>query len=590
MTERNDPPSTPPDAAPDLEAPRWRAPAGTSGAITLIRTNLAAARLDPRDCPTAVAAKARPLLAADPKPPYARRPVQTFAMGPLMAVLDRIEHGQEPDAALAELHHTRGVLADRMAPAHPGLLAWTRQAATRFLAARAADQNTAAADGRAQTYPIGHDWVAGRHSERPDARGATTYEQTAWGRRYASPDGTLRELWLPSQGSAKASRPAAEIAAAAYVVVCGRPAEGGGWKPYAPLPASALQPAHSVPPDRVRIIEFGCRDGEHHVLADWDRQQCLDAFARDAAPALAAAVERDGTRPGSSCADCKAITGCQALTTARGLLEIAPPRDRPPRSTLSASDLRYHHDCPAMYHLVRMLNLKSGLPENPAIRLGRGVDAVLNRRHAEPAARLCRPGADGWTPEETDLIGDQAETARGMLEQHADYCPLDGLDPGTQPLPQQQVTCFDPDINTVFINTPDLLYPRGNGWVWRETKASPGGVYEGKPLLENYPQLALAVLMINAGALGGDPRHSLIELEVLGPDDTTFLEISPARPEVAAQARAALRDHAQALLADREFPAHPGRACTGCEALPWCAPGQAHITTDHPDPTTGARP
>lgn len=585
MTERSDTPSTvalPSDGASVQEPHPWSAPEGTGGNGTLVRTNLPAARGDKRDCPTAVSAKARPFLQADPKPPYIPESVAMFGLRAFTATIDRVEAGAAPEAVIADLRSTSARFEeDWKAPAHRGHVAWTQAAVRRFLAAREEDQRAALGEGRALTRPAPAEWVVHRDLASPDANGARAYERTAWGRRYASDDGRLRELWLISQGPAKASRPDAELAAAAYVCALGHPAADGGRKPYRPLtPGRDTGPSPSLT-QRIRIVEFGCADGVARVLADWSRQECLERFARDAAPILDRAVESLETRPGSSCVQCKAIAGCSALPRATRLLELAAPRQRP-RSSLSVSDLRYHRECPAKFHLARNLSLKSLSEENPAIRLGRAVDAVLNLRHDAKPAQACARSSEAGVQAVLDELGidlDEAVcgAAARMLDHHATYCPLADLGERDRVLVQHQVTCYDEALNAVFIATPDLLYTRRDGWVWRETKTSSRGVYEGESLLRNYPQLALAALMINSGALGGNPRRSMIELEVLTVDDVIRLEVSPTHPRVLAEAREVLASGVEALMADTSYPETPGEHCEDCEVLEWCAPGGEHL-------------
>ena len=93
-----------------------------------------------------------------------------------------------------------------------------------------------------------------------------------------------------------------------------------------------------------------------------------------------------------------------------------------------------------------------------------------------------------------------------------------------------QVACYDPEFDLVIIAVPDLLYTRDGGWVWREAKTSSSHLYEGNPLLRSYPQLALALVMIAAGALGGELSRSRVEFELLHADDLSFEELDPSRP------------------------------------------------------------
>ena len=271
-----------------------------------------------------------------------------------------------------------------------------------------------------------------------------------------------------------------------------------------------LHPGRMARPERVRVVEFGCGDGRFTLLLNWDQEETARHFADDARPVLAEVV--DGTRavPGSSCVDCKALTGCAALIRTEALLPLSPRARPAARRSISAADLRTYNECPAKFHLTRQLNLTSADPERAEIRRGRAVDAWLNERHLARPAGGCRTlplpeNPSAWSAGKWSVSGQEAEDGAGMLAQHATVCPLEGLDAGERVLVQHQVTCYDPKFDLVIIAVPDLLYTRDGGWVWRETKTSSSALYEREPLLRSYPQLALAVVMIAAGALGGRP-------------------------------------------------------------------------------------
>jgi hypothetical protein len=561
------------------------APRGTVGDLGLIRTNLAAARDDPRDCPLARSIAARPLLRAEPRPPYIARNLQDFALAPLMDALDQIEHRHRAmQQVVDQLFATQGTFGQPGRPrAHQGLLNWTVSAISQYLAAREADQRSRQHDGLPATHPVADTWVVRRELGRPDPRGASIYEATAWGRRYAAADGSVRDLWLLSLGAAKADRPASEKAAAAHVLAYGVSCAGGGSRPYQVVnDGRPDRPGHGTLPSQVRVLDVGCGDGSRTTLVDWDRQQTDHHFAAEARPVLAQAVEAGPARPGSSCVRCKAISGCRVLPRTPDLLSVASGQRPLPRRSISAADLRSYDDCPAQYHLARQLKLRSSQPESAAIRRGRAVDAWLNDRHRVLPAEGCHlgpgaPGTSAWMSGTFSLPGREAEQSVRMLAQHEAVCPLDGLDAAEQVLVQHQVTCHDPASNLVWIATPDLLHTRAGGWTWRETKTSSGRLYEGKPLLRQYPQLALAVLMLSAGVLGGDVSRSRVELELLNPDDATLEELDPSQPRVVEQAREVLGDLTGPLLQDQSFEPIPGRACAGCEVLDWCRPGQAHL-------------
>ncbi|MET8337651.1 AAA domain-containing protein [Streptosporangium canum] len=241
----------------------WVPPSGTIGDGSLVRTGLPMTREDPRDCPTAIAAKARPWIQAAPEPPRRREELQGFTLKPLMDTLDLIEHqGLTVAQAMGELRRTRGTFDQKgRLPAHPGLLEWTVAAVPRYLAAREAEETA----GMVRVYPVPEEWVVARTLGSPDRRGATRYEQTAWGRRYVSPDGSVRELWLLSFGTAKEERSSPEMAAAAHTVAFGFPSVSGYRKPYQPV--EGLPTARTVRPRRVRVVGVGCGDGSSTVLA-----------------------------------------------------------------------------------------------------------------------------------------------------------------------------------------------------------------------------------------------------------------------------------------------------------------------------------
>jgi hypothetical protein len=562
----------------------WATPAGTAGDIRLIRTNLPATRAHPRDCPLALASNARPLLHPDPSPPEPEKSLQDFTLKVLMDALDLIECGRRPTQwVMEQLWRTRGTFGLwRRLPAHHGLLEWTTEVIPRYLAAREADQQALQLSGLPATYPVRDKWVAQRRLRQPDSRGALLYEQTAWGRRYVALDGSMRDLWLLSFGSAKEERPAAEMAAAAHTAAFGIPCTGGWNAPHERVKDTDLHPGRMTPPGRVRVVEFGCGDGRFTPLLYWDQEETARYFEDDARPVLAEVV--DGTRavPGSSCVDCKALAGCSALIRTEQLLPVSPPARPRGRRSISAADLRTYTDCPAKFHLTRQLNLTSSKPERAEIRRGRAVDAWLNERHLARPAGGCRTlplpeNPSAWSAGEWPVSGKEAEDGAGMLAQHAAVCPLEDLGADERVLVQHQVSCYDPVSDLVIIALPDLLYTRDGGWIWRETKTASRTLYEREPLLRSYPQLALAVAMIAAGALGGELSRSRVEFELLHADDLSFEELDPSRPQVVSEAREVLASLARPWAADSLYQAVPGRNCRGCEALAWCEPGRDHL-------------
>ncbi|MEV5796600.1 PD-(D/E)XK nuclease family protein [Streptomyces collinus] len=560
-------------------------PPGTTGHGWLVKVSSRMARPDPTACPTHLRTAVRPLLVADPPAPFRASPIEDFGPGPLFAALDLWEHEGWPlERVLHELRRTDGPVRGRGAPSHPALTAWTVEVFERYVAARGAEQQAARVTGLPPTEPVRLNWTA-RTAKREtlDARGAGQYEHTTWGRQYASADGSVRDLWIPSLGRAKPDRAAAEKAAIAYVMAQGAPTprrRRGTEPPETATPGTRL-------PDRVRVFDFGCADGSVTPLLDWDQDVVRERFAADAAPAFHEVATGVGTRPGASCVECKAISRCSSLGHAPGLWGAAPAARRRPRRSVSAWDLRLHGECPAQYHLVRQLHLDDLTPENDGARRGRAVDAWLNERHLASPARGCRdlPMHDeSSAPADFHLDASLTGVAVRMMQEHRSLCPLNGIGPDEKVLVQHRVTAYVPELDVVVLAVPDLLYSYRGRWIWRETKTSTHPLWEGRSLLRSYPQLALGVLLFSAGALEVDPRRSWVEFELLREErGASYLErIDPSRPENVAEAREAIAELAQPLLSDTSYEPRTGRHCHGCQARTWCGPGTAYVAERPP--------
>ncbi|KNB54211.1 hypothetical protein AC230_03105 [Streptomyces caatingaensis] len=539
-----------------------------------------AARPDPNGCRLHRSLAVRPLITPDPPLPFRPQPLEEFAAAPLFAALDLIEHQAWPLArVLRELHETKGVFQRRTAPAHSALLHWTAEALERYLDARADEQEAARAEGLPATTPVRLEWIA-RTAKRPqrDQRGALQYEHTVWGRRYASADGRVRDLWIPSFGRAKADRSEAEKTAIAHVLAHGAPGPRPRWATAPPVTAAMADPV----PERVRVFAFGCADGSVQTVLDWDAQEVPRRFAEHAAPAFHDAATGIERRPGADCVSCKVIGHCSDLRRTPSLWGGVPTTPTRRRRSLSVWDLRLHKDCPAQYHLTRRLRLASLQEEDRATLRGRAVDAWLNERHGACPRTSCRelPGpqdVENWSAGGFDLHGEQAREAAAMLGEHRSLCPLSGLAPQEEVLVQHQVTTYVPELDVVVIATPDLLHTRAGGWIWRETKTSSHHLWEREPLLLRYPQLALGVLMLNAGVLGADPGRSWVEFELLGDGHSVLERIDPSRPEVVDEAREVIAGMAQPLLDDTTYEPRPGRHCASCRARPWCTTGTSYV-------------
>lgn len=535
---------------------------GLGGDSGLIRIGLPLLRQEPDACAGGRALRGRPLLVQQPERSR-RKPVEDFWFTPTARLLDAVEHKKQTlESAWANPWNTRNC--------HPAHREWARDAARVFLAAREREEVARAAAGHPATSPVAVEWMGLTRLRRPDTRGADQYERTVWGRRYASADGSVREIWIPSMGTVKRDRPMVEIAAAAGVAATGIPVA----VEYGQRAEELKGP--NVLPSRVRIVGVGLGDGSVAVLADWDADEAVRQFDLHAKNRMAQAVDGRELQPGSDCTRCEGLAGCETIPKIPGLLGVSGPHRPRKRRSVSISDLRVHATCPARYHLTRVLNLKDGRSENEAIRRGRAVDAWLNKRHQERPWTACRHSAlPGSLP---GLAPEGGGPALDMIRQHRGHCPLDGL-PATETVrPQWRLAVYDPVADTVVIADPDLLYTDMGGWVWRETKTAARRFSERRPLLSTFPQLALAVLLMASGVPGGDPRRSRIELEVLRADGATCQEIDPFDAANIDQARDVVSGLAAGWAADETYapvPA-PGFDCVDCEVRRWCAVGRGN--------------
>jgi len=537
----------------------WHPPPGMTGNAGLVRASSRTARADERACPASASAKARPGVwprgQASARPPV--RP--EFALGPFMTALDLIEHAKVPPQAALE----RAAAEPGRLPAHPGLMEWTQDAVRCYLAAAPAMARIA---GEAVLEPAAHEWVY-RWSGALPAGDHAVYEITAWGRRYRSPDGSIRELRLPRPGSAGArERDPAEVAVAAYVAAFGVPAER-------PRRWSDPFRARTCPDQvaRVRIVEYGCADGSVRLLFDGTPAGAKAAFRDLGSPRLREAASGTAERPGEGCADCKLLTACTTLPRVPGLLGILAAGQ--PLRTWSVTNGRDYAICPARDHLRRLHLPRAGEYDQPA-RRGKAVHARIEELHRRHPARPCteddlRADPEQWQ-EEWQLDAEQARLGARQLAWHLPVCPLaPGASTG-QVRPEPSLAVHDPLADVIVLAKPDLLYQDRGAWVWRETKTGGRTQARDTDVLSKYPQAALAAVVLAAGVLGGEQDGSRVELEILRPDGPDIHLLDPHDPAVADHAREVVRDLAGAWHGDLLLDPRPGPWCTGCEVSRWC--------------------
>ncbi|MFJ1756070.1 PD-(D/E)XK nuclease family protein [Kitasatospora sp. NPDC088134] len=485
-------------------------------------------------CPAADALKARgyrPIRSVEQPPEL----LEHFTFGPFMAACDaRACDGEWPFETDAGTRR----------PLHDGLRQWSAHGLASYRDAFPADS----------AEPLLHEaeepWIYRHRPGDDDPWQAREYRLTVWGRRLRSADGKVRELRLPVNKLRKENPPESFVAAAALVL-----AEGGT----GPLP------------ERVRIVEFALLGGPPRTLFDGTSEEARTLYRTKGRAALASVLDGQEYRPGSSCAECPFLAVCPALRRAPELLGVESAGR--PRRSWSVTNGRNYRICPARDHMRRLhLPTADAVEHGPTAERGRALHAYLARCHGAGAARPCTVDIpEAWVPPGYDLPADERALGARLLRHHAAVCPLrltrDGADVRTEP----RVVRHDTKADVIVIAAPDLLYRDAGSWVWRETKTSSYRSGSNRPLLERYPQLALATLLLARGDLGGSSDRARIELEVLRPGGADLEVIDPFAAATRATAERIVQDLVDGWLQDDRYPARPGRACGSCEMAHWCS-------------------
>ncbi|MFI6575818.1 PD-(D/E)XK nuclease family protein [Nocardiopsis sp. NPDC050513] len=548
---------------------------GTADLAPVIRVHSDAVRPDARRCPTRLrTGSEQDFGRAVPgrRPYFAHSPP-----GPLTAVLDLVEHqGWTVDEACAHLpaRGDRGtrVMGGWVAPAHEGLLAWTRHAATTYL-------DVLAADG-ADRIPVADPWIrqhlpgAGRARARP-------YEICVRGRRYLLFQGSevVRELRVPVPSSARPATDAdAEAAVAAFVAATGThvdqaAVEAAPWRYAGGTPYPTRTPPDAPPPTRVRVVRVSCLDGDATTVFDGTVAEARELFAAVGREGLRTALIPGRRVPGGDCLPCRVRDGCDRLPRAPGLLGV---RDRSrPRRSWSVTTGRYHRQCPAKAHFHDL-----GLPavpvaEQPGARPAEAVRSLVARLHSRTPARACTrddlPVDRGaWSADGVGPTGRAARTGASMFEHHLTVCPLGDAARAGPIRVGLSLTVDDPRSDVLVRTGCDLVFRRGGSWVLRDIAAEEVDTGpDGPGLLARHPRTALLVLLVASGGLPGD-TPAVVELERLTPSGVRVLSIDPALERHRSAARTAVRELASAWHADTAHPATPGRVCRTCPYRRWC--------------------
>ncbi|MFJ9430496.1 PD-(D/E)XK nuclease family protein [Streptomyces sp. NPDC101490] len=482
-------------------------------------------------CPAADALTARGYLATHTVPRRGER-LEHFTLGPFMEACDARR------SASSSGEPPRGRRTHRV---HDALRVWTEHGLENYAVAFPEDQELREVDPR---------WTYRHRPSGPDTRAADEYRFTVWGRCLASVDGSLRELRLPVHRIGPGLPPAEFVAAAALVLAEGAP---------------------GPPPERVRIVEFALFDGRTRQLFDGSRAEALALYRASGRAALTTLLDSQEYRPGPSCGGCVFAQVCPALRSAPGLLGVTSTNR--PRRTWSVTNGRNYRDCPARDHMRRLrLPAADAIERDAPAERGRALHAYLADRHAQSPLRPCTADVpDHWVPTGFDLPEHERALGVTLLRRHAEVCPLSRVADGTDVRTEPRVVRHDTAADVVVVAAPDLLYRDGESWVWRETKTSASDHVSTRPLLDRYPQLALAVLLVARGDLGGTRARARVELELLRPGGADLEVIDPFVPANLNASEKVLRAMVADWHDDDAFAPAPGRSCARCEMSRWCS-------------------
>lgn len=475
-----------------------------------------------------------------------------------MTALDSIEfEAASPDEAIARLPLTGG-------PIHVGVARFAEHATRMYLTVRRGADD--------MLVPVRPWWVAQQITK------SAVWELYAWGRRYESADGRLREFRFLRLGRVDSrDRTPAEVAIAAYVTALGTAA---------PWPEPWSEPFHPDDhpgPERVRVVDVGLLDGSIEVLFDGTVEEAVEYFAEHGRREVAQIVAGGDAIAGSSCVSCKRVGVCRGPVKAPGLLGLDSSTG--PLRSVSISGLRYYRRCPAQAYL-RSVHLPRAYEYSAEAELGQAVHAWLEAAHTMPAtacdaATVPAPGV-AWSAGPWQVTGDLAEAGRRMLAHHTQVCPfLDAPEIDSVQV-EPRLTFFDPPARAIVLAKPDIVYREAGQWVWRELKTTQKTERSSTDPLREFPQLAFAVVALSMGVLGpgGAAR---VELEILRPSGAEIVLIDPNDPERVQTARAVLAGLTQSWRTDEVFEARPGRQCQGCPVSQWCPsyPGPDSDGKDH---------
>jgi hypothetical protein len=473
---------------------------------------------------------------------------ESFTLGAIQDASDRLEfEAAEVESALQQMRTD-----SRLHPAH---VQFAEHGVRTYLEAhrRAEPQGL---------IPVRSYWVSQQPGEQ------RLWELYAWGRRYRTADGTLREhRFLRQSSKAHTGKTPGQIAVAAYVTAFGAEA---AWPETWGNPFVLATSAGPLP-ERVRVVDVSLADGSVEVLFDGSPDDVREYFAAHGRTHVAA-VARGGKRePGSNCLDCKEFTICEQVHRLPGVLGASSP-GAPPR-TVSVSDLRTYAQCPAQAH-ARRLNLPREGEYDARAALGQAVHDWLDQHHREghlgcARADLPSPG-EAWIPQKWAQASSLEHEGRAMLGRHLEICAFTAAYTIDVVWTEPTLVFHDADASTLVIAKADMVYREDGSWVWREVKTTQKRRLGFAHVLRDIPQIALAVVLLSMKALGPDAGRSRVELEILTPDSSDIVLFDAQDPELVASCRQIVHDLTLPWRSDETLAPSPGSACTRCPTARWC--------------------
>jgi hypothetical protein len=319
------------------------------------------------------------------------------------------------------------------------------------------------------------------------------------------------------------------------------------------------------------VIEVGLVDGSVKPLLDGTADEVEAYFAAHGRGRVVEIATGEEVVPGFGCAGCKRVAVCRGPVRTPGLLGVESGQG--PLRTVSISGLRYYRACPAQAYM-RTVHLPRAYEYSAEAELGQAVHAWLenvhdNQRDGCGCDAMPMAGTD-WSAGEWRVTGELADVGARMLAHHVEVCPFREAPEVDSVRVEPRLTFLDTVARAVVVAKPDLVYREDGRWVWRELKTTQKPRWYYSDPLEEFPQLALGVVVLAADALGPGGAGR-VELETLRPSGAEIVLIDPTDPERVKTAQRVLREWAGPWRADQSFEPRPGQNCRWCPVSQWCS-------------------